>query len=347
MWTALPPLSWWPVGWLAPLCWLVLIQLEKLPGRRPYVGIYSASVLFWVVTMQGIRLAHWANYLGLVAMALYLGMFLPIFVAVARVAYHRWRISLLIAAPVAWVGVEVARGYGPLGFSMALLGHTQVKQLHLIQIADLCGPYTVSLVVMFVAACVYRMLPGAPARRVWWPVVPLLAVVTLVLAYGQFRLTQVPPRSEQAPLRVALIQGSIDTVFEYNPDHPWEILEEYGDLTADACDQFQPLDVVVWPETMFPIREILIDEGKAPQLGPSMDRQLVEDTQSAFEQLLQNSVRRMNEPEGVSHSVRRPRVGCSERRFGSLVTTHRDGTTRLSWLTHKRKSSGDTTRCVR
>ncbi len=296
VWAALPPLGWWPLGWLAPFGWLVLIQLERLPGRRPYWGIYFATFLFWVLTLQGIRLAHWANYFGLVALSGYLGIYVPLSIAVARVACHRWRIPLLVAAPVVWVGFEVARAYGPLGFSLALLGQTQVKQLVMIQVADLFGPYTVSLVIMFAASCALRMLPTKCRGWAWWPVVPLVVSLALVWGYGRYRLAQTLPPSDRAALRVALIQGSIDTVFDSDPQGPWKTLEQYIELTERATDQYQPLDLVVWPETMFPIPDVLVDEGGAPRIEPPLDPQRVDDLQRAYQQIVRNRVRQINEP---------------------------------------------------
>lgn len=121
VWAALPPLGWWPLAWIAPVFWLRLIRQDPLRGRRPYVAMWFSSALFWMAVIQGIRLAHWANYLGLLALGSYLGIYVPLFIAVARHAVHRWHLPLLMAAPIAWTGVELLRGYGPLGFSVATL----------------------------------------------------------------------------------------------------------------------------------------------------------------------------------------------------------------------------------
>ena len=296
LWCALPPLGWWPLAWIAPVTWLWLVQRDRLEGRHPYLAVWAASVVYWIVVMQGIRLAHWANYLGLVALGFYLGIYVPMFVAIARVAVHRWRIPLILVAPVIWTGVELVRGYGPLGFSMALLAHTQVSQRAIIQISDLFGAYGVSLVLMFVAAGITTMLPSRQRRWVLWPAAPMVIIVAATLGYGHYRLRQpLPSHGESPPVRVALIQGSIDTVFEDNPDRPREIFEQYGELTAQACDLYKPLDLVVWPETMFPVSDVLIDEGVRPQLDPAVDEQMIKDNGVMFERLISNGIRRLNE----------------------------------------------------
>ncbi|MCY2992589.1 MAG: apolipoprotein N-acyltransferase [Planctomycetota bacterium] len=157
LWTAFPPLDWWPLAWVAPLGWLHLIRLPRLPGRRPYVGIWLASFLHWLALLQGVRLAHPALYLGWLALAAYVAVYPLVFVALTRVAVHRLRISILLSAPAIWTGLELVRGHALTGFSIALLGHTQIAWTTLLQIADLCGAYGVSFVVMGGAACLIRL----------------------------------------------------------------------------------------------------------------------------------------------------------------------------------------------
>ncbi len=255
--------------------------------------------------MQGIRLAHWANYIGLAALGCYLGIYLPLFVAIARVAHHRWRVPLMVAGPVVWTGVELARGYGPLGFSMALLGHSQIQLPHIIQISDLFGAYSISFLVMTVAAGAMTMYPTR--RRGWmlWPLVPMFSLVFITLGYGHYRLRQIPPGSERPPVRVAIIQGSIDTVFEDNPERPREMLDQYSDLTQNACEQYQALDLVLWPETMFPIEDLVVEKGALPQIDPPWDLGIIEDVQSVFRHHVDARIRDWNQRTNSAATVPR------------------------------------------
>ncbi len=153
LWAALPPLGWWPLAWIAPVFWLRLIRQDPLRGRRPYVAIWFSSALFWMAVMQGIRLAHWANYLGLVALGSYLGIYVPLFIAVARHAVHRWQ------SPAAAGCTHRLDGRGTRCVAMGLWAFPwprwrtrRSRQLSIIQVADLFGAYTISFVVMSVAA---------------------------------------------------------------------------------------------------------------------------------------------------------------------------------------------------
>jgi apolipoprotein N-acyltransferase len=326
LWAALPPLRFTVLGWLAPVFWLRVIVLPELPGRRVYWKIWLSSVLFWIAVMQGIRLAHWATYIGLVAMGLYLGIYLPLFVALARHAVHQWRVPLILAAPVTWTGVELARGYGPLGFSMATLSLTQAPHHRVIQVADLCGAYTLSFIMMMVAACVVAALPHRPhrIRTRWWPLGLAATAIAVTLLYGQFRMTQAAPAdaAQSRMLRVALIQGSIDTMFEDNQDRPQQIMDEYVELTNHALRRYGRVDLVVWPESMLPLFDILMQPDVDLQIEPPLEASDLEDGQVLFERMIHNRARSMNtaEMEGSPDGTTQWLAGVATWQFGDYPT---------------------------
>ncbi|MEX0710952.1 MAG: hypothetical protein WD278_01295, partial [Pirellulales bacterium] len=257
LWAAQPPLNAWPLAWLAPIAWLILVRQRSLTGRRPYVALWLAGCCFWLAALHWLRLPHPATSLGWLALSLYLGIYLPLFVGLSRVAVHRWRCPIALAAPVVWVGLELAQARLLSGFSMAGLAHTQHRWLELIQISDLAGAYAVSFVLMCSAACLARIVPlddatGGLARR-WsiaalWPLLPLAAVLGSALAYGHLRLRE--DRTRPGP-KVALIQGSIDTEMKHDPTEHQRIHEQYFELSRRAGRQHPDLDLIVWPETMF------------------------------------------------------------------------------------------------
>src|SRR5262245_9936595 len=201
LWAAFPPLNLPWLAWIAPAPWLWLARWPRLPGWRPYVVLWLCGFVHWLLMLEGIRLAHPALYAGWIALAAYLGVYLPVFVGLTRVAVHRLSISVVIAAPIVWVGLELARGYVITGFSMGLLAHTQTEFPALIQVSDLAGGYTLSFVIMLVAACVARVcalrVPALDSRPptpiAWWPLAVIAAAVAVTLGYGTWRLSQAPP----------------------------------------------------------------------------------------------------------------------------------------------------------
>ena len=300
LYVAFPPCGLWPLAWVAPIPWLILVERPQWPGRRPWLALWAASAAHWLAMLQGIRLAHWANYFGWLALSLYIAVYLPVFIGLARVAVHQCRLPLLVAAPVVWTGLELARGHLITGFSMALLGHTQRDWVCLIQISDLFGAYGVSFLVMFGAACLTRMRPFAVRRSFLRPLILLVAAMTGVLGYGCYRLRfSAAASSRPATVRVALIQASVDKVFEYDPQRSIDTFLQYRGLALQARDRHPDLDLIVWPESVFTgvTPELLAEHGllSSPHSALSDDeRRYLERAIAAFEQKTQDTAARIN-----------------------------------------------------
>ncbi len=258
MWLALPPVNAWPLAWIAPVPWLLLVRQKQLLGKRPYLTIWLAGFVFWLAAVHWIVMPHPVLILGLLALAFYLGLYVPVFVGLCRVAVHQLRISLLIAAPIIWMGLELAKGHFLSGFTMGSLGHTQVHFTPLIQIADIFGSYGVSAFVIFIAACVARMIAWDAAPRRVWPIAPLVIVMAMVIFYGI--LSNYPNNRGRMGPRIALIQGSFAVEVKHDPEMAGKVIASYTQLSIDAIKKAQsgssdvsagPPDLIVWPETMY------------------------------------------------------------------------------------------------
>ena len=95
MWAAQPPLALGWLGWVAPVPWLWLVREPELAGRRPYRTLWFAAFVFWMAALHWLRLPHPAVYLGWFALSAYLAMYLPLFVGLSRVAVHRLEAAAL------------------------------------------------------------------------------------------------------------------------------------------------------------------------------------------------------------------------------------------------------------
>jgi apolipoprotein N-acyltransferase len=297
MFAALPPLAWGILSWIAPVPWLVLIQAGELPGRRPYRALWVAGFVFWLMAVHWLRLPHPATSLGWLALAAYLAFYLPAFVGLSRVAVHRIGAPLWLVAPIVWTGLELARAHLLTGFLMGSLAHTQVGWTQLIQISDIFGEYGVDFLLVLVAACVtegFRIadcglfLPiRNPQSRVpsgcrnpkflFRPLPIVVAAFTLAgtLAYGHWRLEQLSVStsdddSNPTPIRIALIQGNSLAEWKYDPSREQQIADEYISLSEQAVElaktrgDGRPLDLIVWPETMFRTPLITFDPNYKP-----------------------------------------------------------------------------------
>ena len=299
LWLALPPVDWYPLAWIAPLGWVLLIRRKELdgPARRRrdenedrdkpksrglfsragsaivrclssfsagYRALWLVGFVFWLAAVYWLWLPHWTTRFGWVALAFYLAFYLPVFIGLARVAVHRLRVPVIVAAPVVWTGLELARGHLLAGFTMASLGHTQYRWIELIQLSDLAGAYGVSFVLMFVAACLGRMIRSDDSPPVLWPVIPIVAILAAVLAYGHLRVLDQP--GQPGP-KIALIQGSIDVLLVPEPGTAERTEREYRGLSDEAIESYGPVDLIVWPETVFSPPLLEFGEGLSPPQG--------------------------------------------------------------------------------
>lgn len=254
---AQPPASWSLLAWVAPLPWLYLARQPQLRSRRPYLQIWLAGFLYWLLAIHWIRLAHPATGIGLLFLAGYLGVYLPLFVAVVRVGVHRLRVPIWIVAPIAWVAVEWLQAHLLGGFLMGALGHTQIENTRLVQIADLGGAYLVSALVMLVAACASEGIFPA-SRRLARPAIALAVAASAVGAawwYGGKQLEQFTSTADAPSKRIALIQGNERAVWTADPDRDRRVMDHYMQLARDATSIAQqsgePMDLMVWPEGAF------------------------------------------------------------------------------------------------
>ena len=280
LWASFPPLNLWPIAWAAPLPWLYLVLRPQPMTRWAYFGIWLGSCVHWLLMLQGIRLANLLLYPGWIILSAYLAIYLPFFVGLCRVAICR-KISMVVAAPVVWVGLELARGYVATGFSAGLLSHSQTDWSAILQIADICGAYGVSFLMMLVAASTGQILFASrlfvdakspreksrswehdlvtmfgPLARYWSAIIaaPLLSATLL---YGYWRLTEKPPGEDSSSLKIALIQGSRDVHIDMTEQDAVERMEHYIELTDQARRENSGLDLVIWPESMFALPEVV------------------------------------------------------------------------------------------
>ncbi len=244
-----PPADQGWLAWFAVVPWLSLIARPTLSGRRPYLTIWLAGCVHWLLVLHWLRLPHWATAIGWPFLAAYLAAYLPLFVAVSRVVVHRWRWSLPLTAMLVWMGFESLRLWLFTGFGMACLGHTQYRWHALIQAAEFGGATLVGGLVLLPAAwCVgWLLLKEQTRRRIIIDGAAITALFTAVLVYGYQEL-QLPL---QPTITAALIQGNIDTVFEYEEGRNERVMKEYIGLTEEAIKSSKTtLDLVVWPESM-------------------------------------------------------------------------------------------------
>ncbi|WP_299461131.1 apolipoprotein N-acyltransferase [uncultured Gimesia sp.] len=266
MWASFTPLDFGPLGWV---CLIPLLLLVRIPRktRFMYTAIYCSGLAFTLATFQWMRLGDPSMYVAWFALAIYVACYFPLFVLLTRMAVHRFRIPLPVAAPIMWVGLEYMRAYLLTGFSWYYIGHTQYRWIELIQISDITGAYGVSFLVVMLSACFADLLPASLMRQCKLFPMKLtpeeqildqtgfkhiiqtavcLSLFFAVLGYGYVRRAQA---AFQDGPRIALIQGNFPTSVKHDPNE-WRSMYLKHQILMGAAVRYQP-DLIVWPETMF------------------------------------------------------------------------------------------------
>jgi apolipoprotein N-acyltransferase len=335
MWAAMPPLALGWLAWIAPVPWLLLVRADKMPGRRNYRVLWLAGFVFWLLAVHWLRLPHPATSLGWVALSAYLGLYVPVFIGLSRVAVHRLHLPLWLAAPVVWTGLELARAHLLTGFLMGSLAHTQVHWPMLIQLADLVGEYGIDFVIMLVAASLTSAL-FVPRRAA--AMLPAVLLLSATLGYGYVRLHserlgELDADSRSPGPRIALIQGNSLAEWKADPSRERQIMDEYIALSERAVamarqSDGRPLQLVAWPETMFRTGIVTFDHHY--RLPPEVS-QTQEEIAAYGPNDLANLVRRLNTPVlvGVDRVHFTAATGEAAarppRRYNSAVLVGRDG----------------------
>jgi apolipoprotein N-acyltransferase len=275
LWSSFPPLHVSYLAYVALIPWLMLIDDRKSIGRSGYFYLWVAGALLWLALVQGIRLAFWPLYFGWAALGLYLGIYVPLFVGISRIAVHAWRIPVAISATGVWVGMELIRGYALTGFSGCLLAHTQVDHPVVLQIADQFGGYGVGAFVVLANVFLWRLFTGIRSQRRSHALecAGALGLCVVVLLYGWSILLAADSRTEKPKpmLRVALIQENAPTQFESNEEKNAAFWQAYLYETQSAAKKFGAIDVVAWPESVFtgnvPLLDLKSPDGVPPELA--------------------------------------------------------------------------------
>jgi apolipoprotein N-acyltransferase len=239
---------WW--GWLCGfLFWLVavswILRLQDSWGCLPMV------LLAWVALA-----AYCALYMGLFAFLLS-----SVFSAKGASSVHPQvrRLTVVVLAPLIWVGCEYLRAVLGTGFPWNLLGASQYRNTAVIQIASWGGVYAVSGVIVLLNAAVAitalriveEIRSRSRRRRVHVELMLGLTVVALCWARGvsSVRRGEAEARTTHS-IRIAAIQPNIPQIQKWSEDHRYGAYQSLREQTELAVMSRPAL--MIWPETAIP-----------------------------------------------------------------------------------------------
>jgi apolipoprotein N-acyltransferase len=236
-----------------------LIALEGTTPRTAFrlgftCGLCAyAGILYWInILITDYGHLPWAASIALyLILVAWLALFYGLTTLVAR-AGEQVGIKTAFSLPVAWVAGDLLRSFLMTGSPWAMLGHSQYRILPLIQIADICGVFGITLLIVLANVVLYRALRAISGSGVPYPVKSALLLLILFIAtlfYGFSRLTG-DTSAATAPLRVAVVQGNIPQDVKWSPAFQDKTISIYERLTREAGKN--GVDLVVWPESAVP-----------------------------------------------------------------------------------------------
>lgn len=240
---------------LGGLVWVALIPLfwalgDRDPKRAFQLGlvggvVYFGALLYWLYTLwEWTSFALIPGYLVLVG---YLGLYWGAFGALYAFLHRRLPLWALIpAVPALWVLLEYIRSLGKFGFSWGQIADALYRQLEMVQLVSITGPWGVSFLVVLVNLIIYQ---GIRRRRWRYPLVAALAA-GLVFSWGGARLQQPLPQGEA--LAVSIAQPNIPQAIRSDTNRLDEFLAIYQRL-LERIDRAAPhSDLVILPESILP-----------------------------------------------------------------------------------------------
>lgn len=271
---ALPPVSAWPLAWvaLAPL-WGIILASPGQPWWYPALhglvwGLaYYGLSLVWITHLHPLM---WLGvpWLGSVAIALGAWIFISLWGASCSALWglalgllvRHWphRVGLRWLAGIAlWCGLESLRNQSPLDWSPLSLTQSP-GNLWLLHLARLSGPALVTAVVVggngLLVELAYQQWRGGHGRslRLGGRAGAGLALGLLVLAAAASWLPPQPsPEDPGQVLHLGLIQGNIPTREKLTPAGVRQALQVYGEGYRALASQ--GVGAVITPEGALPV----------------------------------------------------------------------------------------------
>jgi apolipoprotein N-acyltransferase len=240
------------LAWIGLIPWLAMIRRCR-SQKSAFLWSWAGGTLFFVANMW------WMADItlpGMIALMVYCGIYWAVFALVVRGAglLDGNPIFAVLAVPAVWVCCEWLRGIVMTGLPWLYLGHAQSPVLPMCQIADITGVYGISFWV--VAINTLALVTWLQRRRVG-RVVPAAVLVGSMLVgtliYGILRIDQTPANLTAGPV-VAVVQPNFPQSNSGAKPVGTDVLLDFHcrQTLAALRSSPEPVDLVVWSETMMP-----------------------------------------------------------------------------------------------
>ena len=235
---------------LIPVLWAIR---DQKPGRAFFIGWLAGIVMniggfYWAIGMfqQFAGVAWPLAALGLLLLAAANGIVFAAWSWATRMITRDTGWSVVWVSPVVWTALEK---FWPEIFPN-YLGASQYKLSLVTQIADLTGILGVTFIVVYINSTLFAALKlWSEMRKIATrQLLVCMAVLVAVLMYGQVRIRAVDRQAAAADkLTIGLVQANRGAGDKGS--HTESLLQEHQEMSRSLAAS-QPLDLVVWPESV-------------------------------------------------------------------------------------------------
>jgi apolipoprotein N-acyltransferase len=251
---ACAPFDLWALAWIAAVPMLAAIDRAPTFRRALFLGSWAGAVetgggFYWLVDVAH-RFASFpwpAAFVVFLAFCATRAVIFLLFTAIVCGVRRRVRVPMAFLAPPVMVICEIiVPQVFPCGQWIS-----QAWQPHVIQIAELTGPWGVTALLMMVNGALYDLIDDPRAAR--WPLGSAAVVLAAALVFGHVRMREIDAMLTHAPwLKIGLVQPNI----AYTVDGSISDEEAIRQLKA-LQGQSQRLeqmgaDLTVWSEGSYP-----------------------------------------------------------------------------------------------
>lgn len=236
-----------PLVWLAPIPWLVALQLSTRHAFRwGWFGgfVYIGLGVSWLGTI------HPAAVIGTAA---YFALFIGLWAVLSGPVAKSRGLPLWVAAPLAiWTSEALIQHASLFKSTFLTQGSAAWRWTWFVQVAEIGGVQFLSALITLLAAGLHHLgsawhregRAGLRQRAAWLPLMVGVGAVAASLLFGAWR---VGTMELSAGPKVALVQGGIPQSRRLDPSQTAAVTWEHVALTLRARNE--GVDLVTWPES--------------------------------------------------------------------------------------------------
>ncbi len=238
------PFGFWPAAIASPfLLILIALHAKSTKSAIVWVSVFQVPLWFWLhAWIENVAFAGW------IGVGLYMSLWAPLFVYLLRRVHAKLNVSVVLAAPLLWVGLECLRGIVIFdGYPWFLAGLGILDWQPVISIATIGSVWLASFLVLSIAGLL------ATIKQVrWWTVTAVgCTIFALYLRTPGFHYFY-----ERGANLVTV--AAIQTNVPQSNKVAWSWEQQQDDvsraiqMTYEASNMEPKPDVIIWPETMLP-----------------------------------------------------------------------------------------------